>query len=89
LVAPGVNVVSAKPGGGVQSMDGTSMATPHLAGIAAILVQSYPDATVRQIEQALESTCKALNPPERKERYGYGLEVPVKALTELKKIMSA
>jgi subtilisin family serine protease len=85
-VAPGVDVISAKPGGGVQSMAGTSMATPHFAGTAAILLQAYPNATVAQVEQALQSTCKHLDPPERKERYGYGLEVPLKALEALKKI---
>lgn len=36
LCAPGVGIPSAKPGGGLQSMDGTSMATPHVAGIAAL-----------------------------------------------------
>jgi subtilisin family serine protease len=33
---PGVGVLSAKPGGGLQSMNGTSMATPHVAGVAAL-----------------------------------------------------
>ncbi len=39
LCAPGVGVISAARAGGLTSMDGTSMATPHVAGVAALWVQ--------------------------------------------------
>lgn len=57
LVAPGVDVISAKPGGGYQSMDGSSMATPHIAGLAALLWQAMPSASVAQIESAIQNSC--------------------------------
>ncbi|HEX7708160.1 MAG TPA: S8 family serine peptidase [Thermoanaerobaculia bacterium] len=60
LVAPGVDVVSAKPGGGYQSMSGSSMATPHVAGLAALLFQARPAATAAQVEQAILGSCTLL-----------------------------
>jgi subtilisin family serine protease len=82
VVAPGVDVVSAKPGGGVQSMDGTSMATPHVAGVAALLLQAKPGATVEQVEQAIQSTCLSLS-DQSPLRYGFGLVNPRAALNVL------
>ena len=58
LVAPGVGVVSARPGGGWQAMDGTSMATPHIAGLAALLMEAAPKKSTDEIERALFESCK-------------------------------
>jgi subtilisin family serine protease len=57
VCAPGVKVLSAKPGGGYREADGSSMATPHIAGLAALLFSARPDATIEQVEQAIIGAC--------------------------------
>ena len=57
LVAPGVGVISCGLNGGYVSMDGTSMATPHIAGLAALLLQAKPGATANDIEDAIYASC--------------------------------
>lgn len=57
LVAPGVAILSCVPGGGYEEKDGSSMATPHVAGLAAILLQAKPDATASQLEEAILGSC--------------------------------
>ncbi|HEY1365661.1 MAG TPA: S8 family serine peptidase [Gaiellaceae bacterium] len=58
VTAPGESVLSSLPQreGLWGLLSGTSMAAPHVAGAAAILLQRHPDWTVRQIKSALEST---------------------------------
>ncbi|MGW1091420.1 S8 family peptidase [Streptomyces sp. NPDC002596] len=66
LSAPGVNINAAAsqavPGisGMYQQMSGTSMATPHVAGAAAILKQRHPDWSGQRIKDALMSSSKRL-----------------------------
>jgi subtilisin family serine protease len=60
LVAPGVDVISAAPNKQYQSMSGSSMATPHVAGLAALLWEAKPSATAAEIEKAISDSCRLI-----------------------------
>jgi subtilisin family serine protease len=53
VAAPGVDVLSSVSGGGWAEYSGTSMASPHVAGAAALLRQRHPAWTVPQLKSAL------------------------------------
>jgi subtilisin family serine protease len=53
IAAPGVNIISAALGGGLRSMSGTSMATPHVAGVAVLWAQRQLEMTGRVENMAL------------------------------------
>jgi subtilisin family serine protease len=58
LLAPGVAINSAVPGGSHEAWDGTSMAAPHVTGAFAVLKQAAPDAGVDAIQAALQDSGK-------------------------------
>jgi subtilisin len=81
IVGPGVAILSSVPGGFAE-MDGTSMATPHIAGLAALLLQAKPNATTNDLEQAILKACS--RPPGMPaNRANRGIPDAVVAFTQL------
>jgi len=71
LAAPGVDVYSTVPSG-YESKSGTSMACPHVTGVAALLWSAFPNKTRDWIRLRLRYTADDLGPPGFDVFYGYG-----------------
>ena len=56
IAAPGVSIQSTWPGGGMEILDGTSMATPHVAGAVAVYRAYDQDATPDEIRANMIAT---------------------------------
>lgn len=80
LMAPGEDVYSTLPGDSEGSNSGTSMASPHVAGVAGLMRAVAPDASVKDIRAILNNTAENIGDAYE---YGNGLvdsEAAVKAL---------
>ena len=62
LIAPGVDVISSIPGGGYAATPGTSMASPHLAGVVALIWSANPDliGQIDETEAILRRTARPI-----------------------------
>ncbi len=61
------------PGNGYGSYNGTSMATPHVAGVAALVWSANPSLSAAELRNILAETAEDLGPRGRDARYGFGL----------------
>lgn len=59
LFAPGGSIVSTRNGGGSTTMSGTSMATPHAAGAAALYLSAHSGASPSQVRDALVNNAES------------------------------
>ena len=75
--AGGVDVPSTVPEDQYVEMSGTSMATPAVAAVTALLIQNNPDASLEELEEAMRDTAEALTNDEYPESpnngFGWGL----------------
>jgi subtilisin family serine protease len=87
VAAPGVNVRSCYPGDRFATMSGTSMATPYVAGVAALYVGRCKEAGVKwsaeEFARLIQKTSRDLAPAGRDTATGFGLVQPAKLLAEL------
>jgi uncharacterized repeat protein (TIGR01451 family) len=72
VVAPGVHVWSSLPGGLYGSLDGTSMAAPHVTGIAALLRSVSPTVSITRTARLITSTAVPLGGPVPNNDSGWG-----------------
>ena len=87
--APGVRILSTYPTNrtstvpGYALFSGTSMATPHVSGLAALMLSAVPSATVAQLRTAIVSTAKDIGVAGRDDKTGAGRIDSLRSLSSL------
>merc|ERR1711862_528720 len=82
ISAPGVSIESSLPGNRYAKWSGTSMATPHVAGVAGLLWMYFPECENYQIRNVLLATTEDLGSNGCDDYYGFGV-VRAKSAYEL------
>ncbi len=70
--APGASTISTTPGGGYGGFGGTSGATPHVAGVVALMLSVNPDLTPEDVSRIIQTTSVEKGAPGKDIRYGAG-----------------
>lgn len=73
IAGPGSSVYSTYPDSTYATLSGTSMATPHVAGAAALVWSFHPQCSATQIRNALNATAEDRGSSGRDNQYGYGI----------------
>ncbi len=88
VFAPGVKIYATVPGGNTyQNLQGTSMASPVVAGLAALILQYYPNLSPQQVKQVIEKSAK--NPGQKVINPGTGEEVDMSDISKSGGIINA
>jgi thermitase len=72
VAAPGVNVESTYAGGLYMQLSGTSMATPHVAGVAAVIADLNPTANAATLRSKLDAAVDDIGGAGRDVNFGFG-----------------
>ena len=72
LTAPGTDILSCVPTNNYAYMSGTSMATPHVSGVAGLLFSYFASWSNSQVRTQLQNTADDRGPPGWDQQYGYG-----------------
>ena len=83
VAAPGVNILSTSGGGVYSTFSGTSVATAHVSGAAALLLEARPALDPRALQKILETTALDVGPPGKDPQFGSGSINVCRALAEL------
>ena len=81
ISAPGEDIWSTVPGNSYESWGGTSMATPVVCGVIALMLSANPGLTVGQVKDILYSTADDLGAPGKDNMFGYGRVNAYKAVS--------
>ncbi|MCW2923538.1 MAG: serine protease [Thermoleophilia bacterium] len=89
IAAPGHEITSSVPGGGYATFSGTSMATPAVSAVVALLLSKYKDLTHEEVVKAITTSAKDIDTPGYDYNAGNGLIDADAALTAADAIVAA
>jgi bacillopeptidase F len=87
--APGKDIISSIPGGGYASFSGTSMATPGVSGVIALMLSKYKDLTHDEVVEALKSSAVDVDAPGYDYNTGHGRVDAAAAMAAADRIVAA
>lgn len=83
VCAPGYDIMSTVPNNKIEKASGTSMAAPHVAGVAALILERDSTLTAKKVREIIAKNTTDINPDDKREtkefklkwdkEYGYGL----------------
>jgi len=83
VAAPGVNILEPSPNNAYQLTTGTSVATAHVSGVAALLIGRNPALDPAAVHEILTASAKNPQADGRDDKYGFGVIDPAQALVDL------